>query len=197
MKSILIVNATIINENSRKIGDIFIKNGRIEQIADKLSHIQADTIIDATNKYVIPGMIDDQVHFREPGLTDKADIRSESLAGVIGGTTTYMDMPNNKPPIITNEGLDKKFQVAEDRSFANYSFYLGATNDNIEEMKNTSKRACGVKVFMGASTGNMLVDNLNSLEEIFIHCPKLIATHCESSPIIDKNLKYVIFNIFL
>ena len=189
MKSILIVNATIINENSRKIGDIFIKNGRIEQIADKLSHIQADTIIDATNKYVIPGMIDDQVHFREPGLTDKADIRSESLAGVIGGTTTYMDMPNNKPPIITNEGLDKKFQVAEDRSFANYSFYLGATNDNIEEIKNTSKRACGVKVFMGASTGNMLVDNLNSLEEIFIHCPKLIATHCESSPIIDKNLK--------
>ena len=117
MKSILIINATIINENSRKISDIFIKNGRIEQIADKLSHIQADTIIDATNKYVIPGMIDDQVHFREPGLTDKADIRSESLAGVIGGTTTYMDMPNNKPPIITNEGLDKKFHIAERQIF--------------------------------------------------------------------------------
>ena len=115
MKSILIINATIINENSRKISDIFIKNGRIEQIADKLSHIQADTIIDATNKYVIPGMIDDQVHFREPGLTDKADIRSESLAGVIGGTTTYMDMPNNKPPIITNEGLDKKSDSSQSK----------------------------------------------------------------------------------
>jgi|TARA_B100001059_G_scaffold51628_1_gene45206 dihydroorotase len=189
MKSILITNATIINENTRKISDIYIKNGRIDQISKNLSHIEADTIIDASNKYIIPGMIDDQVHFREPGLTDKADIRSESLAGVIGGTTTYMDMPNNKPPIITNEGLDKKFQVAKNRSFANYSFYLGATNDNIEEIKNTSKRACGVKVFMGASTGNMLVDNLQSLENIFLHCPKLIATHCESSPIIDKNFK--------
>ena len=112
MKSILITNATVINENCRKISDIYIKNGRIEQIAENLSHIKADNIIDATNKYLIPGMIDDQVHFREPGLTDKADIRSESLAGVIGGTTTYMDMPNNKPPIITNEGLDKKFLVA-------------------------------------------------------------------------------------
>ena len=189
MKSILITNATIINENSRKISDIYINNGRIEQISKNLSHIQADIVIDATDKYVIPGMIDDQVHFREPGLTDKADIRSESLAGVIGGTTTYMDMPNNKPPIVTNEGLDKKFQVAENRSFANYSFYLGTTNDNIEEIKKTSKRACGVKIFMGASTGNMLVDNIKSLENIFLHCPKLIATHCESSPIIDKNFE--------
>ena len=189
MKSILITNATIINENSRKISDIYIKNGRIDQISGNLTNIQADIVIDATGKYLIPGMIDDQVHFREPGLTDKADIRSESLAAVIGGTTTYMDMPNNKPPIITNEGLDRKFKIAENRSFANYSFYLGATNDNIEEIKNTSKRACGVKVFMGASTGNMLVDNLNSLEEIFIHSPKLIATHCESSPIIDRNFK--------
>ena len=189
MKSILITNATIINENKRKTGDIYIKNGRIEQISNNLSHLQADKVIDATNKYVIPGMIDDQVHFREPGLTDKADIRSESLAGVIGGTTTYMDMPNNKPPIITNEGLDKKFKIAENRSFANYSFYLGATNDNIEEIKDTSKRACGVKIFMGASTGNMLVDNLQSLENIFLHCPKLIATHCEDSPIIDRNFK--------
>ena len=189
MKSILITNATIINENTQKISDIYVKNGRIEQISDNLSHIKADIEIDASNKYLIPGMIDDQVHFREPGLTDKADIRSESLAAVIGGTTTYMDMPNNKPPIITNEGLEKKFKVAENRSFANYSFYLGATNENIDEIKNVSKRACGVKVFMGASTGNMLVDNLESLEKIFIHSPKLIATHCESSPIIDKNFK--------
>ncbi len=189
MKSILITNATIINENSQKVGDIFVKNGRIDQISENLSHIKADICIDASGKYVIPGMIDDQVHFREPGLTDKADIRSESLAAVIGGTTTYMDMPNNKPPIITNEGLDKKFKVAENRSFANYSFYLGATNENIDEIKDTSSRACGVKVFMGASTGNMLVDNLESLEKIFIHSPKLIATHCESSPIIDKNFK--------
>ena len=124
MKSILITNATIINENSRKISDIYINNGRIEQISKNLSHIQADIVIDATDKYVIPGMIDDQVHFREPGLTDKADIRSESLAGVIGGTTTYMDMPNNKPPIVTNEGLDKKFQVAKNRSFAKDLRYL-------------------------------------------------------------------------
>ena len=189
MKSILITNATIINENTQKTSDIYVKNGRIEQISDNLSHIKADIEIDASNKYLIPGMIDDQVHFREPGLTDKADIRSESLAAVIGGTTTYMDMPNNKPPIITNESLEKKFKVAENKSFANYSFYLGATNENIDEIKNVSKRACGVKVFMGASTGNMLVDNLKSLEKIFIHSPKLIATHCESSPIIDKNFK--------
>ena len=145
MKSILILNATIINENSQKISDIFVKDGRINQISNDLSHINADINIDATGKYIVPGMIDDQVHFREPGLTDKADIRSESLAAVIGGTTSFMDMPNNKPPIITNEGLDKKFEVAKNRSFANYSFYLGATNENIEEIKNTIKRACGIK----------------------------------------------------
>ena len=189
MKSILILNATIINENSQKISDIFVKDGRINQISNDLSHINADISIDATGKYIVPGMIDDQVHFREPGLTDKADIRSESLAAVIGGTTSFMDMPNNKPPIITNEGLDKKFEVAKNRSFANYSFYLGATNENIEEIKNTIKRACGIKVFMGASTGNMLVDDPKALEQIFIHAPKLIATHCESSPIIDKNFQ--------
>ena len=189
MKSILILNATIINENSQKISDIFVKDGRINQISNDLSHITADINIDATGKYIVPGMIDDQVHFREPGLTDKADIRSESLAAVIGGTTSFMDMPNNKPPIITNEGLDKKFEVAKNRSFANYSFYLGATNENIEEIKNTIKRACGIKVFMGASTGNMLVDDPKALEQIFIHAPKLIATHCESSPIIDKNFQ--------
>ena len=189
MKSILITNATIINENTQKKSDIYIKNGRIEQISNNLSHIQADVVIDATNKYLIPGMIDDQVHFREPGLTDKADIKTESLAAVVGGTTTYMDMPNNKPPIVTNDGLDKKFEVAKNRSYANYSFYLGATNKNIDEIKNTSKRACGVKVFMGASTGNMLVDNIKSLEAIFLHSPKLIATHCENSPIINKNFE--------
>ena len=189
MKSILISNATIINENSQKISDIFVKDGRINQISNDLSRINADINIDATGKYIVPGMIDDQVHFREPGLTDKADIRSESLAAVIGGTTSFMDMPNNKPPIITNEGLEKKFEVAKNRSFANYSFYLGATNENIEEIKNTIKRACGIKVFMGASTGNMLVDDPKALEQIFIHAPKLIATHCESSPIIDKNFQ--------
>ena len=189
MKSILILNATIINENSQKISDIFVKDGRINQISNDLSHINADISIDATGKYIVPGMIDDQVHFREPGLTDKADIRSESLAAVIGGTTSFMDMPNNKPPIITNEGLDKKFEEAKNRSFANYSFYIGATNENIEEIKNTIKRACGIKVFMGASTGNMLVDDPKALEQIFIHAPKLIATHCESSPIIDKNFQ--------
>ncbi len=189
MKSILISNATIINENSQKISDIFVKDGRINQISNDLSHINADINIDAAGKYVVPGMIDDQVHFREPGLTDKADIRSESLAAVIGGTTSFMDMPNNKPPIITNEGLEKKFEVAKNRSFANDSFYLGATNENIEEIKNTIKRACGIKVFMGASTGNMLVDDPKALEQIFIHAPKLIATHCESSPIIDKNFQ--------
>ena len=110
MKSILISNATIINENSQKISDIFVKDGRINQISNDLSHINADINIDATGKYIVPGMIDDQVHFREPGLTDKADIRSESLAAVIGGTTSFMDMPNNKPPIITNEGLEKNLR---------------------------------------------------------------------------------------
>ena len=147
MKSILILNATIINENSQKISDIFVKDGRINQISNDLSHINADINIDATGKYIVPGMIDDQVHFREPGLTDKADIRSESLAAVIGGTTSFMDMPNNKPPIITNEGLGKKFEVAKNRSFANYSFYLGATNENIEEIKNTMQKTL-VLVYM-------------------------------------------------
>lgn len=182
MYDLVLKNCTIVNEKSIFESDIAIKNDRIESIASDIS-TEAKEIIDLNGKYVFPGFIDDQVHFREPGLTHKGDIASESFAGLAGGVTSYFEMPNVNPTTTTLENLDKKFELAKQRSFSNYSFYLGASNTNIEEIKKVDPNlASGLKVFMGASTGDMLVDNMNTLEEIFKHCPVNIVTHCENTP---------------
>lgn len=190
MKTILIRNANIVNEGQLTNADIFIKDRRIERIDDSISNIDADIEIEAENKYVFPGVIDDQVHFREPGLTHKADIASEARAAVAGGTTSFMEMPNTIPQTTNQQRLDEKFSIAAEKSLANYSFYMGATNDNIQEIiKIDPRRVCGVKVFMGSSTGNMLVNDTLALEKIFSESPVLIATHCEDEKTIQKNLE--------
>lgn len=190
MKRIAILNALIVNEGHAKPGDVWIQNGRIEAIGADLGRRPADVQIDAKGAALMPGMIDDQVHFREPGLTHKGDIHSESRAAVAGGITSYMDMPNTQPPTLSRTRLAEKFQIAARSSYANYSFYLGASNDNIEEIKAVDPRAvCGVKVFMGASTGDMLVDQPRALEQLFLHAPTLVAAHCEDTPTILKNEK--------
>ena len=165
--------------------DILIRKGRIEKIA---SDIAAEgNIIDAAGLHLFPGVIDDQVHFREPGLTDRGNIKSESLAAIAGGTTTFMDMPNVLPPTLTNELWKQKIQIASSNASANYSFYMGSSNENIEEIRAIdSSEVCGVKVFMGASTGNLLVDNEESLNLIFRDSPVPIATHCEDTPMIKE-----------
>lgn len=190
-KLLLIYNGTIVNEGDSFNGSILIKDSKIEKIYSALVELpKADIVIDATGMLVLPGVIDDQVHFREPGSTHKGNIESESAAAVLGGVTSYMDMPNNNPPAITIEALEQKNRIAKANSYANYSFYLGATNNNIEEIQRLNpKESCGVKVFMGSSTGNMLVDNEEALNKIFKESKLLIATHCESEPIIQKNLK--------
>lgn len=186
--SILITNGSIVNEGRIIPMDILIKEGRIARLDGDLSEIKADTVIDATGKKIIPGLIDDQVHFREPGLTDKATIYSESRAAVAGGVTSFMEMPNTNPPATTIGELEKKYSVAAKNSLANYSFYLGGSNDNLEEVKKMDpSQICGVKVFMGSSTGNMLVDNPNTLESLFKHSPTIITTHCEDTPTIKRN----------
>ena len=188
MASLLILNGTLINENRVFEADILIKDGLIEQIDSDLSHHSADKIIDASGQHVIPGLIDDQVHFREPGLTHKAEIFTESRAAVAGGITSFMEMPNTVPNTLTQELLQDKYDIAAKNSLANYSFFMGASNDNLEEvLKTDPKSVCGVKVFMGSSTGNMLVDNQKTLEGIFANSPTLIATHCEYEPIIRAN----------
>lgn len=188
MQRILILNARIVNEGRIQEADLFIKDGRIEQIGANLASLPADSVIDASGKHLFPGMIDDQVHFREPGLTHKGNIYSESWAAVAGGITSYMEMPNCKPATVTLERLREKFALAENRSFANYSFYLGATNDNIEEIKALPENeTCGIKVFMGSSTGNMLVDDPKTLEALFSNAPIIIAAHCEDTPMIAEN----------
>jgi dihydroorotase len=188
MKRIAIVNALIVNEGTVQPADIWIQNGRIDAIGKNLGNKPADIRIDAKGAVLLPGMIDDQVHFREPGLTHKGDIASESRAAVAGGITSYMDMPNTRPPTLNRERLEEKFRLAGQGSFANYSFYLGASNDNIEEVKAVDPTAvCGIKVFMGASTGNMLVDNPKALEALFLNAPILIAAHCEDTPTILEN----------
>jgi len=190
MASILIANALTVNEGRSTHQDLLIRDGRIEAIGGDLSGRDADRVIDADGRALFPGMIDDQVHFREPGLTHKGDIRSESRAAVAGGITSYMEMPNTSPPTTTIDLLEEKHRIARDASFANYSFYLGGANDNIEAVKMLDpKQACGVKVFMGASTGNMLVDDPVALEQIFTHSPTIVATHCEDSPIIEENTR--------
>lgn len=188
MKPLLLTNALIINEDLRYPADILIDKGRIQKIASLIPSRTEWQVIDVRGKWVIPGMIDDQVHFREPGLTHKGTIASESAAAVMGGITSFMEMPNVTPPTTTLQALREKFQRASHSSLANYSFYFGATNDNLDELKAlTASQACGVKVFMGASTGNMLVDDEQILESIFANAPCLVATHCEHTPTIKHN----------
>ncbi|MGD8701033.1 MAG: dihydroorotase [Desulfosarcina sp.] len=190
MTTLLIVNALTVNEGQSTHQDLLIHNGRIDAIGKGLSVRKADRVIDAGGRALLPGMIDDQVHFREPGLTHKGDIGSESYAAVAGGVTSYMEMPNTSPPTTTLELLEEKHRIAGQASFANYSFYLGGANDNVEAIKMLDpKQSCGVKVFMGASTGNMLVDDPEALEQIFTHSPVIVATHCEDSPTIDENTR--------
>lgn len=188
MKTILILNAQVVNEGTIQSADVFVKDGLIEKIGTNLSGLTADTIIDATGKYLLPGVIDDQVHFREPGLTHKACIHSEARAGVAGGVTSFMEMPNTVPNALNQELLADKYDIAARTSLANYSFYMGASNDNIEEVLKTNiQNVCGIKVFMGSSTGNMLVDNEKTLENIFSKSPMLIATHCEDEATVRAN----------
>jgi len=188
MSTLLIKNATIINEGTKQIGSILIKDSFIQKIISGNDLPQADDVIDATGLLLLPGAIDDQVHFREPGLTHKANIQSESRAAVAGGITSFMEMPNTKPQATNQEVLEEKYKLASKVSAANYSFYIGATNDNIEELLKTNpKTVCGIKVFMGSSTGNMLVDEETVLDRIFAESPVLIATHCEDEATIQEN----------
>ncbi|NMB36470.1 MAG: dihydroorotase [Bacteroidales bacterium] len=190
---IFIENGTIINEGLSFTGSLFVENGLISSITrnpEEFSQLRerADEVIDASRLLILPGVIDDQVHFREPGAEHKGTIATESAAAVLGGVTSYMDMPNNNPPVCSQELLASKFSKAAEDSLANYSFYIGASNDNLPELLATDPRnVCGIKVFMGSSTGNMLVDNPQTLEAIFSQAPALIATHCEEESIILAN----------
>ncbi|MEM7106489.1 MAG: dihydroorotase [Bacteroidota bacterium] len=187
MKSILIKETTIINEGKQFEGDLFVKNGRIERI-DVSINAKADIEISGLGKLLMPGIIDDQVHFREPGLTHKADLYTEPRAAVAGGVTTFMEMPNTKPPALTQEKLQSKYDTAAEKSLANFSFFMGVSNDNLEEvLKTNQKDVCGIKIFMGSSTGNMLVDNPSTLQQVFAKSPMLIATHCEDEATILAN----------
>ena len=185
----LLKSATIVNEGKQIIADILIKNGIIEKISGNISAEENIQVIDLEGKFVLPGCIDDQVHFREPGLTHKADIATESKAAVAGGITSFMEMPNTVPNALTQKLLQDKYEIAARSSSANYSFFMGASNDNLEEVLRTEARnVCGVKIFMGSSTGNMLVDNERTLENLFKNVPPmLIATHCEDENTIRLN----------
>lgn len=188
MSSTLIKNAQVVNEGRITVCDVRIVDQRIEHIASEIQASANDKVIDASGRYLLPGMIDDQVHFREPGLTHKGSIATESKAAVAGGITSYMEMPNVNPATTTIEALERKFAIAADSSVANYSFYLGATEDNLEEIQRLDPTAhCGVKVFMGASTGDLLVEHPQALDAIFRDSPVLIVTHCESGPVIAQN----------
>jgi len=185
--SLLISNARMVNEGREQEGDLLVVDGRIERIGGEISAPGA-VVIDAAGQVLMPGMIDDQVHFREPGVTYKADIATESRAALAGGITSFMEMPNTKPQTVTLQALEDKFALAHGRAWGNYAFYLGATNDNIGEIRRLSpNQTCGIKVFMGASTGNMLVDDAATLEQIFRDAPTLVATHCEDTPTIQAN----------
>ena len=197
----LIKNGTIVNQGLSFMGSLLIDGEKIEKIVARNSYatdheyenavntLQYDKLVDAKGMHILPGVIDDQVHFREPGNTHKATMASESAAAVLGGVTSFMDMPNNNPPAASLEALDGKFEIAAKDSYANYSFYLGATNENIDQIKSINKeRICGVKVFMGSSTGNMLVNNEETLNRIFSESPVLIATHCEQEETIKANM---------
>lgn len=185
----LIRNAKVVNEGSIVETDVLVKGERIEKIGD-ISDAENARVIDAKGSYLIPGAIDDQVHFREPGLTHKASIFSESRAAVAGGITSFMEMPNTIPNALTQDLLEQKYNIASKTSLGNYSFFMGASNDNLEQvLKTNPSNVCGLKVFMGSSTGNMLVDNRKTLEGIFSNAPILVATHCEDEATIRRNTK--------
>lgn len=188
MSTLLILNATLVNEGRIFEADVLAEDGFIVQIGGDLSGKTADQTIDATGLHLLPGVIDDQVHFREPGLTHKATIGSEARAAVAGGVTSFMEMPNTVPNALTQELLADKYAIAAQTSLANYSFFMGASNDNLDEVLRTDPRSvCGVKIFMGSSTGNMLVDNPRTLENLFSQVPLLIATHCEDEATVRAN----------
>lgn len=197
MTPILIKNASIVNENNIFMGSVFLQNNLIAKIfegtisTEQIENLPSETrIIDAIGQYLLPGIIDDQVHFREPGLTHKGTIHSESRAAVAGGITSYMEMPNTVPNVFTQQLLEEKYQLAANSSFANYSFFMGASNTNLEEvLKTNPQNVCGIKVFMGSSTGNMLVDNRETLEALFAKSKMLIALHCEDEKTIRENLQ--------
>ncbi len=184
----LIKNSSVVNEGKIFSADVLIHNQRIEKIAPSISHAHAK-VIDGKGLHLFPGVIDDQVHFREPGLTHKGDLYTEPRAGVAGGTTTYMEMPNTVPNALTQTLLEDKYVLASSKSLANFSFYMGVSNDNFEEvMKTNKKNVCGIKIFMGSSTGNMLVDDHAVLEKVFSNSEMLIAVHCEDEATVMKNL---------
>lgn len=190
MNTYLIKNTQIVNEGKTIQGDVLIKNGRIEKIASQIEVIGGITEINGENQFLLPGVIDDQVHFREPGLTHKANIYSEAKAAIAGGTTSFMEMPNTQPPVFTQALLEDKYQIGANTSLANYSFYMGTSQDNLEEILKTNdkkKDVCGLKIFMGSSTGNLLVENPLVLEKIFGSTELLIATHCEEESLIKRN----------
>jgi dihydroorotase len=192
MKQYIIKDTCIVNEGKKIYGDVWVKNGRIEKIADTVTTKENSTEIIGKDQFLIPGAIDDQVHFREPGLTHKANIYTEAKAAVAGGVTSFMEMPNTQPPAFTHTLLEDKYEIGRKNSLANYSFYMGTSNDNIEEVLKTNEKKneiCGVKIFMGSSTGNLLVDNSLTLDKIFAGSELLIATHCEDEAIIKANLQ--------
>lgn len=194
MQKYLIRDICIVNEGTIKQEDVLIENGRIEKIASSIEAPGSVTEINGEGKYLLPGAIDDQVHFREPGLTHKATIYTESKAAVAGGVTSFMEMPNTVPPVFTQELLENKYSIGAQTSLANYSFFMGTSNDNIEEVLRTNEKKheiCGVKVFMGSSTGNLLVDNPLMLDKVFGSSELLIATHCEDEGIIKRNLQRI------
>jgi dihydroorotase len=192
MRNYLIKNISIVNEGKISTADLLLKNGRIEKIGSALRPSFAVTEINGEGLHLLPGVIDDQVHFREPGLTHKATIYTEAKAAVAGGVTSFMEMPNTLPPAFTQELLEEKYAIGARSSLANYSFYMGTSNDNADEALLTNKKKkdiCGIKIFMGSSTGNLLVDNYLTLDRLFRECEVLIATHCEDEKIIRQNLE--------
>jgi len=195
MQKYLVKNINIVNENKVVTGDVFISGDRIEKIAPRISLNETNyKEINGEGKYLLPGVIDDQVHFREPGLTHKANIHSESKAAVAGGVTSFMEMPNTVPPTLTHELLEEKYAIASRTSAANYSFFMGTSNNNADEVlkiNGRKKDICGIKIFMGASTGNLLVDNYLTIDKIFRESEVLIATHCEEESIIKENFQHL------
>lgn len=191
MKTYIVKDTTIINEGQRTEGDLLIKNGRIEKLGGVINTHSHAIEVNGSNQMLLPGVIDDQVHFREPGLTHKANIYTEAKAAVAGGVTSFMEMPNTNPPAFTHELLEQKYSIAQNSSLANYSFFMGTSNENYEEIMKTNNRKndiCGIKIFMGSSTGNLLVDSPLVLDKIFAGSEVLIATHCEEESLIKANL---------
>src|SRR5215204_5121226 len=190
MQKYLIRNITVVNEGVSLVKDVLIADGRIAKIDPAINTDSNAKEINGEGKHLLPGVIDDQVHFREPGLTHKATIYSESRAGIAGGVTSFMEMPNTKPPAVTQALLQDKYDIGSRNAWGNYSFFMGATNDNlVEVLKTDPQTVCGIKVFMGSSTGNMLVDREATLEELFSKCPMLIATHSEDETTIRANME--------